>query len=58
MGGQHWIYVFKNDRVLSGLDNRVPSYDRGEFMMEQLLNPSVVNEKRVFRDCARGLDLP
>ena len=52
MGGQHWIYVFKNGRIRSGLDNRMPTYDRGAFMMEQLLNPSVVNEKRVFRDCA------
>ena len=51
-GGQHWVYVFKNGRHRSGVSNRMPAYDRGEFMMGQLLDPSLVNERRVFRDCA------
>jgi len=51
-GGQHWIYVFKNGRHFSGATNRMPSYDQGYFIMDQLLNPSISNQRRVFRDCA------
>ena len=31
-GGSHWIYVFKNDRRLTGNQGRVPSYDEAQFM--------------------------
>lgn len=51
-GGQHWIYVFKNGRHLSGSSNRMPSYDQGNFIMDQLVNPQITNQRRVFRDCA------
>ena len=51
-GGQHWIYVFKNGQLASGSANRMPSYDGGAFIMTQLADPSITNEKRVFRDCA------
>jgi hypothetical protein len=52
LGGQHWIYVFKNGQAASGTANRMPAYDRGAFLMEQLLAPSITNERRAFRDCA------
>jgi hypothetical protein len=50
-GGQHWIYLFKNGEHFSGTTNRMPAYDAGQFMMEQLLDPTISNERRVFRDC-------
>ena len=52
MGGQHWIYVFKNGQAASGAANRMPAYDRGAFIMTQLADPSITSEKKVFRDCA------
>ena len=53
MGGQHWIYVFKNGQAASGQGNRMPPYDRGQFIMNELGdNPGITNEKKVFRDCA------
>ena len=51
-GGQHWIYVFKNGQAASGTENRMPAYDEGAFLMEQLLDPSISTERRAFRDCA------
>ena len=51
-GGQHWIYVFKNGQAASGTENRMPAYDRGAFLMEQLLDPNISSERRAFRDCA------
>lgn len=51
-GGQHWIYVFKNAQHATGSANRMPAYDQGAFIMSQLSNPTVTNERRVFRDCA------
>ena len=53
MGGQHWIYVFKSGQAASGQGNRMPPYDRGQFIMNELGdNPGITNEKKVFRDCA------
>ena len=51
-GGQHWIYIFKNGQAASGTENRMPAYDRGAFLMEQLLDPNISSERRAFRDCA------
>ena len=52
LGGQHWIYVFKSGQAASGQVNRMPAYDKGAFLMEQFLDPSITNERRAFRDCA------
>ena len=51
VGGQHWVYVFKNGRTYSGTTNRMPAYDEGAFLMENLSTPTLTNERRVFRDC-------
>jgi hypothetical protein len=51
-GGQHWIYVFKNGQAASGTENRMPAYDKGAFLMENLTDPSISTERRAFRDCA------
>ena len=51
-GGQHWIYVFKNGQAASGTENRMRAYDKGAFLMEQLLDPNISSERRAFRDCA------
>ena len=29
LGGQHWIYVFKNGQAASGTENRMRAYDKG-----------------------------
>jgi hypothetical protein len=50
--GQHWIYVFKNNEYESNADNRMPAYDQGAFMYQNLeVDPSVANVRRVFRAC-------
>ena len=36
------------------LENRMPAYDEGAFLMEQLLDPSISTERRAFRDCGVG----
>ena len=47
MGGQHWIYVFKSGQAASGQGNRMPPYDRGQFIMNELGdNPGITNEKK------------
>ena len=51
-GGQHWIYVFKNSQFEEGLANRMPTYDEGDYLYENLeANPSTPNIRRVFRAC-------
>ena len=31
-GGQHWIYVFRNQRYSDDSNSRVPAYDRGQYL--------------------------
>jgi len=51
-GGQHWIYVFKNSQFEEGSSNRMPSYDKGNYLYENLeTDPSTTNVRRVFRAC-------
>ena len=51
-GGQHWIYVFKNSQFEEGSDNRMPTYDEGDYLYENLEeNPTTTNVRRVFRAC-------
>jgi hypothetical protein len=51
-GGQHWIYVFKNSQYEEGTENRMPAYDGGNYLWENLENnPSTTNVRRVFRAC-------
>ena len=51
-GGQHWIYVFKNSQFEEGSSNRMPSYDKGNYMYENLEEaPSTTTVRRVFRAC-------
>jgi hypothetical protein len=50
--GQHWIYVFFNDRNQSGQEDRVGAYDAGAFMYQNLeINPTPTNLRKVFRAC-------
>ena len=46
--GKHYIYVFNNDRLVSNVDNRMPSYDEGVYL-EQNINGSTGNKIRVWR---------
>ena len=51
-GGQHWIYVFKNAKYEEGLANRMPTYDEGDYMYENLeANPTTPNVRNVFKAC-------
>jgi len=51
-GGQHWIYVFKNAQFEEGSSNRMPSYDKGNYMYENLeASSSTTTVRRVFRAC-------
>lgn len=55
MGGQHWIYVFRNLRYEenSTNENFMPRYDEGAHMHSVLSSPSLTNTnwKRVFASC-------
>tara|TARA_Y100001954_G_scaffold168621_1_gene179074 strand:- start:1367 stop:3427 length:2061 start_codon:yes stop_codon:yes gene_type:complete len=51
-GGQHWIYVFKNSRFEEGLANRMPAYDEGDYIYNNLeANPTTPNVRNVFKAC-------
>lgn len=51
-GGQHWIYVFKNSQNEEGSGNRMPTYDKGNYLYDNLeANASTTNVRRVFRSC-------
>ena len=51
-GGQHWIYVFKNSQFEEGSSNRMPSYDAGTYLYNNLeADNSTTNVRRVFRAC-------
>jgi hypothetical protein len=51
-GGQHWIYVFKNSQYEEGSENRMPAYDGGNYLHENLeASASTTTIRRVFRAC-------
>lgn len=52
MGGQHWIYVFKNSQYEEGNSNRMPAYDEAQYIYTNLESDfSTSNQRRVFRAC-------
>ena len=50
-GGNHWIYVFRNDRREAANDTRMPQYDEGRFLYQELNTGSTTSYIRVFRAC-------
>ncbi len=51
-GGQHWIYVFKNAQFEEDNIERMPAYDEGRFIYNNLeADFSNTNRRRVFRAC-------
>jgi hypothetical protein len=49
-GGQHWIYVFKNSKYEENNENRMPAYDMGAFLYQNLeADFSTSNQRRVYR---------
>lgn len=48
LGGQHWIFVFRNDRMLTGSDSRMPQYDQGQYAHD-FLSGSSSDITKVFR---------
>ena len=51
-GGSHWIYVFKNQRRTEGNADRVPMYDEGQYIYQNLQTQSVPNLRNVYRSVA------
>jgi hypothetical protein len=52
IGGQHWIYVFRNVQKERENDNFMPAYDQGAFIHENLENNfNAANQLKVFRAC-------
>jgi len=56
-GGEHWIYIFKNDRRVNTYygtpnQNRVPLYDAGKFIADNLVAGSSAARITVFRAIA------
>ncbi len=51
-GGGHWIYVFKNERRVSNVADRVPKYDEGAFIMDRLASGSASARPRIFQAIA------
>ena len=49
LGGSHWIYVFRNDRRISGNADRVSQYDEGRFIRTTLNSTSGSARLKVFR---------
>lgn len=58
-GGKHYVYVFRNNDVEESIhktpvdynlpENRMPSYDMGEFMYNKLEGGDINNFKQVYR---------
>lgn len=55
MGGQHWIYVFKNIRAEINFEPNTelycPRYDQGQYLYSRLLNGSDSQLKEAFSAC-------
>lgn len=51
-GGQHWIYVFKNDQNILDNNSYMPAYDKGQFIYDELSSGSNAGLKRVFAACS------
>jgi len=50
MGGQHWIYVFKNSQYEENNANRMPAYDMGAWLYQNLeADFTTANQRRVYR---------
>lgn len=47
-GGKHYVYVFNNDRLLTGDNTRMPSYDGGVYL-ESMLEGSNGDKIKVWR---------
>ncbi|MBX2974033.1 MAG: T9SS C-terminal target domain-containing protein, partial [Flavobacteriales bacterium] len=51
-GGCHWIYVFKNERRVRNLANRVPQYDQGAFIRDAMNGDSDARRLDTFQAIA------
>jgi hypothetical protein len=49
-GGKHYVYVFKNEVKTLGA-GRMPAYDGGVYIENQLKNTSISQRKTVWRSC-------
>jgi len=50
--GSHWIYIFKNQFRSSGQSNRMPAYDKGVYMYNNIGTENTANNTRCWRSCA------
>ncbi len=47
-GGQHWIYVFRNERRFDANPDRVPHYDGGAFIQQMMQGGSFTGRRKVW----------
>jgi len=51
-GGQHYVYIFRNNRVSSETNNSMPSYDYGQYLMDKLeVTSPIIEYRRFWKDC-------
>jgi hypothetical protein len=51
-GGQHYVYVFRNNRVSAESNNSMPSYDYGRYLMEKIEDISpIIYYREFWKDC-------
>jgi hypothetical protein len=51
-GGQHYVYIFRNNRVSAETNNSMPSYDYGKYLMEKLeVTSPLIEYRRFWKDC-------
>lgn len=52
VGGQHWIYVFRNMRDFKDNPGKMPAYDEGAYLYDKLeANPGPLSLRNVFESC-------
>jgi hypothetical protein len=51
-GGQHYVYVFRNNRVSAETNNSMPSYDYGRYLMEKIeVTSPIISYRQFWKDC-------
>ncbi len=52
LGGQHWIYVFRNARRMDNSSDAMPQYDEAAFIKQKMSTSSVAQNVKVWRSIA------
>lgn len=52
IGGQHWVFVWRNERRTDATANRVPQYDEGAYIQQSLQSGTFLGRQRVWNAIA------